>query len=63
MTSQINTRRDWFGDMEPEYEEIVDWMCCDDEAFISQKLDAMPLSWVAMISHAMGTQSTRRIGY
>ncbi|MBF0212256.1 MAG: hypothetical protein HQM00_01690 [Magnetococcales bacterium] len=50
MTIRIPPRREWFGDMEPEYEEIVHWRCLDGLDGTSTNAEGLPLSWRAMIA-------------
>ncbi|GAB0057965.1 hypothetical protein SIID45300_02300 [Candidatus Magnetaquicoccaceae bacterium FCR-1] len=54
MTIRIPPRRDWSGDMEPEYEEITEWHCPDGIDGLGRRFGALPLSWRAMIAARSG---------
>ncbi|MBF0178746.1 MAG: hypothetical protein HQM03_01835 [Magnetococcales bacterium] len=61
MKNPIHTRLEWLGDMEPEYEEMLEWLCLIDEVGNPPHLDAMPVSWVVM-ANALGTCNAQRLG-
>ncbi|MBF0189961.1 MAG: hypothetical protein HQL99_02300 [Magnetococcales bacterium] len=62
MTIRIPPRREWFGDMEPEYEEIMEWKCLSGWEAQQHTPDGLPLSWRAMIASSRKTRGTNRLG-
>ncbi len=61
MKGRINARLEWLGDMEPEYEEILDLICLSDESGNRSNQEFFPLSWVVM-ENALRSQAVHRYG-
>ncbi|MBF0627517.1 MAG: hypothetical protein HQL91_04775 [Magnetococcales bacterium] len=62
MTIRIPPRREWFGDLEPEYQEIWHWKCHDTLDGGQDANDGLPLSWRAMIASTRSARSTLGLG-
>ncbi|MBF0339794.1 MAG: hypothetical protein HQL95_02370 [Magnetococcales bacterium] len=62
MTIRIPPRHEWFGDMEPEYEEIMEWQCRGGRNGGGENPDGLPLSWLAMIASRRSASVGYRLG-